>query len=1378
MLKKSYLLIIPILLYCIGLTAQEESLKYSEKLSISNGLAHNGVTSILEDSRGFLWFGTYDGINRYDGYEVKTYKNTIDQNILISNRVRAISEDEKGNLWFGTDEGVSIYDVSKEKFEKIYSNQLLGKNTSGPIVRNILIAKELGLIVCLTEGNGVALFNEDHSFIGRYIPTGESFDKNILFYKGIKLNNTNYVFTTSSGLILFNLKTKQFKKLLENKIDYCNSVIKLDEETLLISLLNGVAFVDFKIKNGAFNFKLVHKSLENYQFNSLLLDPLQKLWLGTLNDGLIKIDDVNSLKNLPPFKIKSFKDGMKILRMSSLVATKNNYCWAATFNKGLYKFNINQNPFKYYNIKMGHKHGLLTNSVTHVAPLDDDRVYLTASFGGMALFNTKTEKFEKVPLKLSKQQLLNISSVFVDSKKNVWFRAYREKFLYRLKNGESLLEKVVLENLSTTDNIGIRSFTEDKYGNIWIGLNNDVYKISLNKNNKIINVESLNKNVLFNDEKLSLARYIYADPIYNYIWIGADSDGLFRISYKENDKVEDLKIDRYVKDAKNPLSISSNFVTSIIRLPNEDLWVGTEGGGICKVLNSDSNPEFIAYTEKNGLSNNVVKSILYDDDYNLWISTNIGLNKYNAKEASFRRFNDSDGLPFEDFWFAASRLGNGNMLFSGLDGFCYINPKNIKNDEKLPKLEFENFKLFNKLILPGDTVNNRVLLKKHLTNSEIIELKYNENVFSLDLTSLHFSNPENHKLRYKLSPINEDWVEVPSSQKIIYYNGLQPGPYELNVMASNSLNEWTEPKKLKILITPPFWKTTKAYFLYILLIGLIIFLIVRVILKIQSLNYKVQIEQIEINNVKELNKAKLQFFSNISHEIKTPLTLISGPISILINRFKNNADVKEKLEIVKRQSKKISQLVDQVHDFQRSDANLLKMHYSTFCFDTFINELLTDFKFLANNDNKNIEIIRESDEIYVSADKDKLEKILNNLLNNAFKYTKAKDSIKIIYKKEHNNLVLKVCDTGRGIDKDDIEHIFERFYQSQKKHNTYIGGSGIGLAFSKRLVDMHYGYIKAESELNEGTKFTIVLPIVQTEFNEYQKEKELEILTAEKTYTPNQNFENNDDLSGIEVNSEFANSKIFFAEDNSDMRKFVSGVLSNFFQIKSFVNGKECINEMENEWPDVVVSDVLMPEMNGFDLCKRIKSNIKTSHIPVILLTASTAIEDQLQGLKDGADSYIKKPFNIQYLITRIESILQNRKQLRERYKMDFPLNIDRDETNSKDEVFLEKLYNLIKENLDNQNLDLNSFAKELYLNRTHFYQKVKVLTNQTPFELLKNYRLKKAAEFLLQKKISVNEVYVMTGFKSRTHFTKLFKEKYNTTPGKYAAETKKKFNS
>jgi len=579
MLKRSHLLIIIVLLFFEGLIAQEETLQYSEKVTISNGLAHNGVTSILEDSRGFLWFGTYDGINRYDGYDVKTYKNTIDQNILTSNRVRAINEDENGNLWFGTDEGITIYNSSQEKFEKVYSNQLLGENFSGPIVRNILIDGELDLIVCTTEGNGILLFNKDANFIGKYIPSGENFEDTILFFKGMKLNNSNYIFTTSNGLIIFNISTKQFQKVLNKEIDYCNSVIEIDDKTLLITLLEGVALVDYEVSKGEFSFKLNHKNLESYQFNSALIDPLNKLWLGTLNAGLIQVDDIEILRNKAPITIKKFTEGKKILRISSIVSTKNNNCWVGTFNEGLYKFDMNQNPFKNYNTKKDFEHGIGTNSVTHIEPLDDDRAYLTASFGGLGLFNTKTEKFEKVPLPLSKKQLLNVSSIFVDSRENIWIRNNNEQILLRLKKGASTFEKVVLENLSTTDALGIRSFTEDQQGNIWLGLNSDVYKISVDKRNKITRIESLNQNLFFKTNKLALARYIYADPIYDYIWIGADSDGLFRVSTKENTTIEDLKIDRYVKDANKPLSISSNFVTTIIRLPNEELWIGTEGGG-------------------------------------------------------------------------------------------------------------------------------------------------------------------------------------------------------------------------------------------------------------------------------------------------------------------------------------------------------------------------------------------------------------------------------------------------------------------------------------------------------------------------------------------------------------------------------------------------------------------------------------------------------------------------------------------------------------------------------------------------------------------------------------------------------------------------------
>ncbi|WP_044212224.1 hybrid sensor histidine kinase/response regulator transcription factor, partial [Saccharicrinis fermentans] len=396
-------------------------------------------------------------------------------------------------------------------------------------------------------------------------------------------------------------------------------------------------------------------------------------------------------------------------------------------------------------------------------------------------------------------------------------------------------------------------------------------------------------------------------------------------------------------------------------------------------------------------------------------------------------------------------------------------------------------------------------------------------------------------------------------------------------------------------------------------------------------------------------------------------------------------------------------------------------------------------------------------------------------INNAFKYTKVNSSISINYKRIGKDLFVSFTDTGKGIDSEDLPHIFERFYQSKKKHSAYTGGSGIGLAFTKRLVEMHYGDIWVTSTLGQGSTFELRLPVVVEESCLSNEEHE-EILKVEKEQEQKSLELQNIDVHHIKSNVDFSGASVYFVEDSTEMRNFVCGVLQAFFKVKSFVNGQECLDAMKEEWPDIVISDVLMPEMNGFDLCKNIKADIKTSHIPVILLTACTTIDDQIQGLQLGADAYIRKPFDVQHLITRTETLLKGRQQLRERYSIDLPLTQRKEDSSAKDNAFLEKLYQLMEQNLDNQELDLDLFAKELYLNRTHFFQKVKAITNQTPYELLKNYRIKKAAEFLGQEKVSVNEAFAMTGFKSRAHFNKLFKEKYQVTPGKYATEMKNKY--
>ena len=1373
MLNKNRLFFYINFLLCIVLTAQGVKFDSNLNLSISDGLAHNGVTSILEDSKGYIWLGTYDGISIYNGYELKTIKNTLHKDVLSSNRVRTLAEDKKGNIWIGTDHGITIYHYKSHKFKNI--NLSKGEDDEETIIRNIFFTNT-GLVLCATERRGVLVFDEDYAFKGNYMPNNIPNPESVLIYNTVALDASNYLFSSSVGLLHFNTDDFQLNKILGNTINGTSYIESLDKGKLLVATARGASLISYSKVKDKYEFDLERNNVyENYHIICMMVDKNKTLWLGTAKNGVIRIKNVKHLIEKKELIAEQFNDGLEVLRSSSLVSTSTNHCWLATFDEGVYRFDIKKSAFNTFDIsmKLNNSDALPLNLSNSISMINEKEFYITSQYGGVGLFNVENQSFGELKPEVLRKIKHRIRSVFVDSKKNLWLGLLSSREAFRVKNGSNELERIPIVNQTLNEYfLGFEHITEDKAGNIWFTGRQNAYKVVLNKNNTIEKIEGLNENSFLNDKDFGRIEFIYADPLYNFIWIGSRSKGLFRIKLEDGVSIKDLEIKNYSKGVNAQNTISSNFVSTIIRLPNNELWIGTEGGGICKVIDSHTKPKFFTLSEEDGLSNNVVKNILYDDEYNLWVSTNVGLNKFDTKSNSFRKFNKSDGLPFEGFLYPAERFDNGVMVFSGFYGFCYFNSNRIIEKEQLPNLEFENFKLFNKHIIPESVVNDRIILDKRISDKNEITLKYNENVFSLDVVSLHFLNSENHFLKYKLLPLDEEWLQIRSNNNTINYNGLQPGEYELNVMASNALDEWTPPKKLKIIITPPYWQTPLAYIIYFILFLLLIYIISSAIIKIKTLSHKVEIEQLEIDNVKKVNEAKLRFFSNISHEIKTPLTLLSGPVNILLERFSGNPEIASKLSLMQRQSKKIYQLIEQVQDFRRADVGALKMNYSRFSFNSFIREITQDFKILANNDNKEISIEGEDKIIIISADKDKLEKIFNNLLSNAFKYTKTNDTIKINFHTDDKDLIVEVIDSGRGIDSKDIEHVFERFYQSHKPENKHVSGSGIGLAFSKKLVEMHYGFINVESIVNEGTKITVRLPIVK----ELLKKEVIKgvNLPEEKEVLIDNHFFNKDLISKLKTSRDFSKSLIFYAEDNPDMRAYVTDVLSKFFIVKCFRNGQECYNALGDEWPDIVISDVQMPELNGLDLCVQIKSDLKTSHIPVILLTALANIEDHIKGLRDGADAYIKKPFDVQHLVTNIEALLSNRKKLRERYKIGIPLT---KENNRNDNAFLEKLYSLIEHNLDNQDFDLNKLARELYLNRTHFYQKVKTLTNQTPLELLRNYKLKRAAELLVNERLSINEVITKVGLKNRTHFAKIFKDKYGVTASVYVSEMQKKYS-
>ncbi|NJB83680.1 hybrid sensor histidine kinase/response regulator transcription factor [Wenyingzhuangia aestuarii] len=1338
--------------------AQENIFYNHKKLSISNGLSHNGVTSILEDSKGFMWFGTYSGINRYDGYKIKTYKNTNKKVILSSNRVRSLAEDKNGTIWIGTDRGVTVYQSASQKFIKL--KNVVENSYREKVVKKIIISKSDHLIYAVLENKGIQIFSDDYQYLGEYsINRALNINETIKVNDAIQLNKSYILIATNIGLLTFNLKTKQYQHHLKKQLRVTYSLLKIDDENLLAANYSGIHLLSIDTFGELISFTNKKTYLKEARFTKMNMDTEGSLWLGTQRSGLIYIKNTDAFFKGNTYKIEKFNTAKSVLTSSDILATSQNSCWYATFNSGVYKFNTKENVFVKCN--MGKKE----NKVYNIEEIDSSKIFVSRGFNDVAIYNLATRDFKNLPLK----ELKNSDYIYKDSKGDYWVNSRKDNF-FRLSS--KTLEKEIIKLNEEDASKGIykiRCITEEtnQIRKIWIGSFGGLYRITIDENNNILKSESLNNHLFFTKKKISGIRGIYPDPINNFMWVATDHKGLYRIKKRNAISLQNVEVEQFIPNEDDEFSLPSYFVTAVLRLPNNQLWIGTEGGGVCRIDNSEGYPKFIPFTEENGLSNNVVKSILNHGDSNLWAATNIGLNKINTNTLKVTKYGKSDGLPFEDFYYGSKKLKNGNFVLTGQKGLCYFNPKDVLEKESIPKIEFENFKIFNKEISVGDTIANRVIFPISIGQIKEINLKHNENVFSLDIVSLHYSNPENHLIKYKLKPINKEWVEVASDKNTITYSGLQPGEYQLNVATSNSLGEWGTPKIIKITIHPPIWKTPWAYGIYVMLLIAIGYLINRTVLKIYILNHKIEIEQLEKDNEKDVNEAKLRFFANISHEIKTPLTLISSPIHNLYERFKGNPDIGEKLSIVLRQSKKIHELLEQVQDFRRSDANMLKMTYERFEFNSFINEVVNDFMYIAYSDKKELKLIVDESPIIVSADKNKLEKIVNNLLNNAFKYTSQNDQIKVSYHCDEKDLILTFEDSGRGIDPIDLAHVFERFYQSHLPNNEHIGGSGIGLAFSKRLVEMHYGYINVESELGKGSKFIVKLPIVK-------EQEEGDVLLTEEIVLPKekevsvQNIMNNEEWSKIEVSPEFKDSLVFYAEDNDEMRNYITRFLSQFFKVKSFRNGKECYDAFDEEWPDLVISDVQMPEMNGLDLCIKIKSDLKTSHIPIVLLTALTNLTDHLQGIRDGADAYIKKPFNLEQLTTTLQALLNNRKQLRERFKIGIPLT--KDNKNSRnDNAFLEKFYSVIDENLDNKDFDLKDLASDLCLSKSAFYQKVKTLTNQTPLELIINYRLKRASELLTQEKLSVTEVFFMTGFKSRTHFSTKFKEKYNVSPSKYA---------
>ncbi|MFR9592493.1 MAG: ATP-binding protein [Rikenellaceae bacterium] len=1326
----------------------------TEQYTTSDGLAINGVNAMCRDRKGYLWIATYYGLNRYNGHSFLTFNKENYPQSFSNNRIRSITEAPNGNIWIGTDTGVLVFDYNSSKFESL-SIEEVTRTDMRCIVKDIFISGDKGDVYCVSERDGILIYDNDRAFEGV-----QNFIGGGVCYDAMELDKDILLLSTSKGIEYHNMKSHEAKLILSNEIKHANYIHKISPNLMIVALQNGVQMVEINQNGKNHTFSILGKAqyTEN-MFYTISIDEKNTLWLGTKADGVrvVELDKFGSSK--------ATKSIMLDERISSMLFEQGGVKWVATFDHGVFRYDDTPNLFK--DLKTEGEFNL--GRVIQVLPYSNYRILIRSLSSQYTLYNIRDERIEPLPFSLTSVEMNNCRRIARDNKNRIWFliNTATELYLATVDTVSGSIKYLHNDCLQKIKAQGTYVMEFDNNNNLWICNSNQIYRITITEGLQIDNIESISSNPYFANDKVHPSRVVYADPNKNVIWIGSATDGLYRLEFGESNKIQDATIIRYLHDNAEPQSISGNTISAIHRAPDGTLWIGTEQGGLCRVDERGEQLSFQRYAQKQGLSNNVVKGIQSDHNGDLWVSTNIGLNHFSSRYNRFTIYRERDGIPFENFNYNNLKLPSGRMVFAGGSNIVHFNPVNLSSREERPNMWFSSLSINNKIVESGDEFNGRTILQKSLSNGDNINLKYNENVITIGVDVICKSNSDNYKIEYKLEPLSKEWTSILATSSKIQFDGLQPDTYTLSVRCCNFYGDWSTPQNLTFKISPPAWRTTAAYILYLVVLIIVLVVIIYVLLRFMSLKHQLQIEQISKQAMEVLNREKQRYFSNISHELKTPLTLILAPIAVLTEKFRLDVNVTKSLQVINRQSKKMLQLIELAHSVQLEADNLLELKPSIFDFKQFVDDITADFEYYAQSDNKTLRVVKTQGDVIVEADRALVEKIVNNLLSNAFKHTRQQDHITISYTSENGILTLVVEDSGYGIDKSDLPRIFERFYQAKKRGAANIGGTGIGLTFSQTIARLHDGEIDVESEFGKGTKFTVRLPIVvDTSLYDFEQGEEMQSNKPQDMESALILGDMN--IESISVREDLQDSLVYLVEDNPDMRTFLEGIIAQFYKVKSYSNGVECLEAMKSGWPDIILSDVMMPQMDGYELCSAIKNNPLTSHIPVIMLTACSTIDEKIKGLSCGADSYIPKPFYPKHTITRIDALLYNRKKLRERFLVDDSI-LKGPTSGNRDNKFMNDLYKIFSDNLSNEEIDIDNIATEMGVSRTLFFQKIKAITNDSPYELLKNYRLKRAAEYLSMGDVQVNEVSFLVGFKSRTHFSKLFKDKYGHTPGKYA---------
>jgi len=1356
--------------------AQSDDIQF-EHLTVEDGLSSNCVNAILQDNRGFMWFGTTNGLNRWDGYEFKIFShNPNDSSSLSSNEISAMYEDSKGVMWIGTYNGLNKFNKKTEKFTQYKTSVDSIDNTLGNFIYQII--EDNSGVIWFCTGYGLCKMDATTGEIKRFIPKHEIhktfFNPNYI-HSVCEVEANRLLLGTAGGLISFDTEVEEFTKLPFNDpyIDDRPTVHRVykDKVGLLWIGMASQGLIQYDLESRKFHhFKYDPRDPFSLSYNSvwsIFEDQSGVLWIGTSGGGLNRFDkDTN---RFTAYKHNS-RDEESICSSTimAIYGDKESNLWIGTRNNGISRVTKWKKPFKNYEYDTDDPSSFGHSEAISICEDRSGDLWVAQWGSGVSRLMRESGKFIHYVYKPSaKINISNdwVSDIYEDRADYIWVGSMG---LDRIDiNANQVIHyEQDPDDPNSLGGARVNLIYEDRDGILWLG----IYLLGLDRFNKELETFKHYRQDLLDSLSLSnnyvLSLYQDSEDI---LWVGT-ADGLCKLVKFENGKEGFVC---YKNDPLNPTSISHNIIYRVFEDSNKRLWIGTEYG--LNLFNREKE-NFISYTTDDGLPGNIIYSILEDDHHNLWLRTNRGLVKFNPETKIFKTYDERDGLKYcrtIEFGYNAFHKGrSGKFYYGGMNSIAVFHPDSLQDNPNAPRIVLTDFKIDNKPVEIGDNS----CLKKLITETKIIELPYYEKILSFEFAALDYTAPSKNQYAYKMEGVDRDWVYTDATRRYVSYTNLDPGEYIFRVKGSNNDGVWNEEGvSIAIIINPPWWATWWAYVLYGIFIVSLFTGITRFYLNRQRLKHQLELEHEHAEKLGEIDQLKSRFFANISHEFRTPLTLIIGPVKQVITKIKDEK-VKEELSMVHRSAKKLHGMVNQLLDLSKLEAGGMELKTSEENIIPLLKGLVLSFASLAERKKITLKFSSVLDEILVFVDRDKIEKIINNILSNAFKFTPEGGCINVNVKITNGKVEISFSDSGIGISEERIDKIFDRFFQVDGSHTREQEGTGIGLALTKELVELHKGEIEVESEEGKGTSFTVRLLLGKDHLKpeeiieEKVKEEKKAVIPIEKAELIPESRTKEEKID-VETITETGKPTLLIVEDNVDVRNYIRGYLEKSFRISEAVDGKDGLDKSLKYMPDLIVSDVMMPKMDGFELCKKLKTDERTSHIPVILLTAKASGQDKIEGLEIGADDYLMKPFDAEELKARIKNLIEQRRKLRERFHREIGIKPKDIATTSMDQQFLQKVINIVEKHISDPDLSIEDFSKEVGMSRIHLNRKLKALTDKTTSDFISTLRLKRAAILLQQKSTTVSEVAFDVGFNNLSYFARKFREQFGILPSEYTIQ-------